>query len=343
VRQRSLIQVVSFVLVLAPSILFADQRPVVQFDLPPTAAATAEDQPDLVSIELRLSSMIETPEPLAISQWVVRCIPRDQAILIADYAPRTETASDLATPIQIKQTAEESKSAGISIDAAYGHLTRANVGSDHGKKNSDTIQYDRVAPLQAVTAAGTIQRGRGVYFKLRWTATQVLEGEKTFCVTMRVPPQWRGGLLDVSVVAQAESQSLAPWDRDPRIIGQANFVVAAFRSGDAQAEQMARTVSEAELTLRELSKRLTRQSRGNSLPTLLHQLATKLDLDPRRDHSEWVQRLVSGKADPYLDKQIRKMPMPIRVAVLEYVDRRIEFTDLKGSSDQSVIAAKPAL
>jgi hypothetical protein len=343
VHQSLLSQVFFFSLFLPPALLCADHPQAVKFDLPPTVVADPAGPSDLVSIQLRLSSMIETPEPLAVSQWVVRCVPRDQAIMIADYAPRTETGSEFATPIQVKQTAEESKSAGISVDAAYGHLARANLGSDHAKKNSDSVQFDRVAPLQVVTAAGTIQRGHGVYFKLRWTATQVLEGEKTFQITMRVPPGWRGGLVDVSVIAQSESKSLAPWDRDPKTIGSAEFVVAAYRSGDHEAEQLARSVSTAELTLRELADRAALRSRGKSLPGLLQQFATKLDLEPSRDQDQWVQRLVTGRADPYFDHRIKKLPMPIRVAVLDYIDRRDEFNRLTGDSDQSVIAAKPAL
>ncbi len=341
--RRLLIQVPIVLFVVVPSILRADQRQIVQFDLPPTVAATYDCDKNLVSIELRLSSMIETLDPPETSQWVVRCIPRDQAVLIADYAPRTATGSDLATPIQIKKTAEESQSMGVSIDAAYGHLTRANVGSDRGKKNSDTVQFDRVAPLQAVTAAGTIQRGKGVYFKLRWTATQVLEGEKSFHITMRVPQHWRAGLLDVSVIAQSESKSLAPWDREPRIIGQANFAVAAFRAGDAAAQRLANSVAEAEFAVRELSRSPARTDPGNTLPDLLRHVATKLDLDPGRDPSQWVQQMLVGKADPYSDQQLRKLPVPIRIAVLQYADLRDEFMGLKGDSESAVIAAKPAL
>ncbi len=325
-----------------PSILNADQQ-LVQFDLPASVAATSCSDPELVSVELRLSSMIESAALPAIKQWMVRCLPRDQAVSIADYAPRTETGSDLATPIQVKKIAEESQSAGLSIDGSYSHLTRANLGADRGKKHSNSIQFDQVAPVQAVTAAGTIERGRGVYFKLRWTATQVLEGEKVFHITMRVPPAWRGGLLDVSVIAQAESKSLAPWDRQPETIGSANFVVAAYRAGDNQAEYLARSISRAEQKLRQLSSQQSRQSKTNSLPTVLRQMAATLDFETQPDLSQWVQRLLHGDADPYFDKQIRKLPMPVRVAVLDYVDLRDDFNEMRGKANQSVIAAKPPL
>ena len=352
-RQSPRINPLLLAFVLVPSTLASSRtnadQPVVQFDLPTTAVATACDDPELVKIELRLSSMIESPESPPISQWMIRCVPRDQSVRIADYAPRTETGSDVSTPIKIKTTAEESKSTGISVDAAYAHLTHANFGADRGTKNSDIVEFDRIAPVQAVTASGTIHRGQGVYFKLRWTATQVLEGEKLFHITLHVPEQWRGGLMDVSVVAQSGSTSsppwnLAPWDRDPKTIGQANFVVALYRSGDAEAERLAQTISEAERKLRELSKQELRSSHSNTLPSVLRSMATKLDLvENERDHIQWVQRLLMGFADPYFDKQIGKLPMPVRIAVLDYVDLRNEFNAMTENLNPSVIAAKPAL
>jgi len=320
----------------------------VQFDLPPTVAATSLDDPRLVSIELRLSSLIESPNVPSIKQWVVRCVPRDSVVSIADYAPRTETGSDLATPIQVKKTKEESNSTGISVNGSYSHLTRANLGADREKRSSNTIQFDRIAPVQAVTASGTIQRGKGVYFKLRWTATQVLEGEKTFHLTMRVPENWRVGLMDVSVVAQAESRSMVPWERNFKTIGAANFVVALYRFGDAKAESLAQTVSIAEHKLRQLHIARKRSLEVNSLPSMLHLVAAKLDLESsrsqsRRKEQRWVERLLLGGVDSYTDKQIRKLPMSIRVAVLEYIDSRNEFNAINGESHSPVIVAKQPL
>lgn len=327
----------------------AADPPLVQFDLPTTAVALPTDDPNLVQIELRLSSMIESPQPAAVSQWMVRCVPRDPSVLIADYSPRTETGSNVLTPIKIKTTAEQSQSTGFAVDGTYANLAHANIGADRGKKHSNVVEFDRVAPLQAVTATGTIHRGKGVYFKLRWTATQVLEGEKLFHITLSVPEHWRGGWMDVSVIAHSESTpTLSPWnpaswDRDPKTIGRANFVVAVYRLGDSDAERLAHTISEAERKLRQLSKQHLRSSPSNSLPSMLRSVAAKLDLEPSHDPSQAIQRLLSGNADPLFDKQIRKMPIPIRIAALDYVDLRNEFNAMSGQTRSSDVAAKPAL
>ncbi len=128
----------------------ADHAPVVHFDLPPLAAAgPAESDPSdptLVTVQLRLSAMIAAADVPRIDQWLVRCQPRDSEVSIADYAPRTETSSDLATPIQVKETEEHCKTLGLSLDAAYGSTAHGNAGADHTKKNINTLQFDRIAP-----------------------------------------------------------------------------------------------------------------------------------------------------------------------------------------------------
>lgn len=302
----------------------------VQFDLPPIAAAIASDHdPEEVTVELRLSSMIVATPGAHIDQWLLRCQPRDRSLWVADYAPRTETQSDLVSSIQVKNSAENTRGMGMGLDGAYGQLARVNAAVDRSMKQIDSVQFDRVAPLHAVTASGTINRGHGVYFKLRWTRQQVLEGEKQFRVTMKVPANWRGGLMDVSVIAQGEHKSFG---RDPetKTIGSASFVVAMYRSGDEIAEASARSLADSEYALRQIAARHRADGSGTyTLTSVLRQVASRLDFhsDDRSDE-DWLPRLLTDRADPHLDKAINRLPMPIRLAVLEYADQRDAFLAL---------------
>lgn len=328
----------------------------VRFDLPPVAAARAIVPPKAtsdpsaadeaatadaprrpsgasdtslpVTFELRLSSMIATPKPPPIDQWIVTCVPRDRSLLIADYAPKTELAGEASGPVNVKRIDESTDSIGLSIDGNYGHAVRGRAGADHGRKSSETVEFERHAPVQAVIASGTVDRGRGVYFKLRWTSQQVLEGEKTMRVTMEVPPGWRGGLVDVSVVAQAERVKLAGFDRDVETLGQARFIVAVYREGDREAERRALALARAEDELRVLARSTRRNRDIRSLSTLLHFVAVKVDPSPDPEPAVCVERLIRGDADPHLDPAIRKLPMDVRVAALEYDDRRESFLTL---------------
>lgn len=332
--------------------VFAADDFTIHFDLPPVVATKPSQSdptdPTLVTVQLRMSSMISSPEMPSIDQWLVKCQPRDQDMSIADYAPRTEASSDVSTPIQIKQTKEESQSVGVSLEGTYGHLAHGNLGSDHGKKNVSTTEFHRHAPVQAVTAAGTINRGRGVYFKLRWTAQQILEGEKVFDVTFRVPSWWRGSLLDVSVLAQAQRKTFGGLDREIKTIGAGNFVVAAYRGGDEQAGARARELADAEFALREVARSLATRGSAPSLPSMLRQVAMMLDLESNQPNGKWLPRLLVGSANPYSDREITNLPLEIRLAAIDYADSREEFAalnqnhrQLEDSDADRVIVAKP--
>lgn len=309
----------------------------VQFDLPSTAAATRIEGPEslnesgsspgqnLVTVNLQLSSLIDVAHPLKVDQWIVRCRPRDQRLQLADYAPRTETASQLSSPIQVKSTNESNDAFGASLDGGYGRLASGHVGVDSIDKQIETLQYDRLAPHQVVVASGTTDRGRGVYFKLRSTEQQVLEGEKEFSLTWKVPRSWRSCLLDVSVEAQVETRSLTNlWDRETKTISSHRFLVAVYLAEDQDAKRAAEQLADAERSLRVWNLKI--EGSRNSFTSVLRSVSRGFGAaDPSR---AWLQRLLDEQADPHLDKQIRELPMNVRVAVLDYVERREAFRDL---------------
>jgi hypothetical protein len=338
------------------------EPPLVSFDLPQVAVATtareasasqgsrpeASDNGDaeiparpdpVVTFELQLSSMIASPDAPRIDQWLVRCEPRDERLLIRDYSPKTELAASTEGAINVRQSDETNQHFGFGVDGSYGHALRGNLGMDAGEKSSETLEFKRLPSVQAVTAAGTIRRGRGVYFKLRWTHSQVLEGQKRFRVSVSVPSGWRGGLVDVSVVAQSKREVLGGLDTEIETLGEAHFVVAVFRKGDDEARLKAMDLAHAEMQLRRMARVREADASGGSLAGLFRSVALKFDRDRAAAESRhWIERLVRGSANPHLDKRIRKLPTPLRVAALDYCDRRNEFLSLNQASDRSEAA-----
>lgn len=328
------------------------ESPLVSFDLPPVAVATtaadtpaseaaspdASDKGDngdtprtdsVLTFELQLSSMIASPDAPRIDQWLVRCEPRDERLLIRDYSPKTEIAASTEGAINVRRTDETNQHFGFGVDGSYGHALRGNLGMDAGEKSSETLEFKRLPSVQAVTAAGTIRRGRGVYFKLRWTHSQVLEGQKRFGVSVSVPSGWRGGLVDVSVVAQSKREILGGLDTEIETLGEAHFVVAVFRKGDDEARHKAMDLAQAEMRLRRMASRREADASGGSLAGLLRTVALKFDGDRASGNSRhWIERLVRGTADPHLDRRIKKLPTELRVAALDYCDRRNEFLSI---------------
>ncbi|SMP37764.1 hypothetical protein SAMN06265222_10124 [Neorhodopirellula lusitana] len=314
----------------------------ISFDLPPTAVAIpvttldAASSPaygsgDTVEVALRLSSLVSGEKVPEIDRWMIRCVPRDASWRVVDYAPRTETASDYDGPIEYKKIDEQTNSLGMSFDATPLQLGGAHAGFDTNQKEGETMQYRRQAPLHAVTASGTIERGRGVYYKLRWTSTQVLEGEKEFKVTFQVPVGFRAGLLDVSVVAMGRTPSSSKFSSIPVLgddsnkvhpIGQGRFAVAVHAEGDPVAWRLAKSMADTEQVLRSEASKIRTVSATHSLSTLIRHVAAKIDIESDAPSGAWVDRLVFQNADPYTDPVIRKLPTQLRVVALDYCDAR---------------------
>lgn len=341
----------------------------ISFDLPPTVVAIPamaipgggnaagsslhhgmlhSDGDEPVEITLRLSSLVSGHTMPDIDRWIVRCVPRQTSWSVVDYSPRTETASDYASPIAVKSSDEQTRTFGMAADVTQGPLARGHLGTDFASKQSEALQYERHAPLHAVTASGTIERGRGVYYKLRWTSTQVLEGEKEFKITFAVPAGFRTGLVDVSVVAMGrpgkqssvtEAIAQIPVLGDDvgavRALGEGRFVVGVYAEGDPVARRAVQSMTDAEATLRREAAKVRTSSPARSLSTLLRHVASKFDADSVDVHSDWPERLVFENADPYTDPIIRKLPTELRVKVLDYCDARRTVNELRTLSKPS--------
>ena len=303
----------------------------VHFDLAHTTKATpVESDQSLVRCELHLSSLVIDANALRVDQWIVRCSPRDSAMQIFDYFPRTEAASDIDGSIQIKSSQESTQSFGIGIDGQYAKAISWNIGADAGGKQTETKTFNRVAPVQAVTVSGTYDRGRGVYFKLHSTAKQILEGEKVFRLTLRVPRHWSGGIIDVSVTANSSQRGFANWDSRSKQLATTRFAVAAYRDGDDKAATLAMQIADRERELRRVHSRHADSLAAPTLPLMLRHVAAKLNLDSTPPKTDWIDRLIAGQTDPYMDSQISRLPMEVRVAVIEYHEARNRLTRLGG-------------
>jgi len=330
----------------------------IHFDLPATAAAI-DVTPEagsgafrLVSIDFNLSLIVDTLPAPSVEQLLIQISPLGGDAIVADYCPRTSTASDYTTAIEVSHSKETTDHAGLSLDGAYGHSARANVGADHGRKRIDTEKYSRVAPLHIVASSGTTHRGRGVYFKLRADDTQILEGDRVFTVVLKVPSSWRGELVDVRIEAESITKgfssvvsSLAGLKPKSGIVGRGRFLVAAHLHNDAEISAAAGALYQAESKMRELAYRSLQDSIDSKLSPMQH-VSFRLDISA----PDWIarpekmasvlERVIFGAADPYTDRDIASLPVRVRVAILEYLDAEENFrARSKGlAANESVVA-----
>lgn len=324
----------------APSVVAKNAA--IEFDLPNTAAGVFQASPDgqhQVTFSLRLSSLIVNPSAGSVDQWIVRCTPRTR-LRVLDYAPKTELHSGIDGPIQITQTRENSESFGLGLNADYQKMFGGHMGLDDQEKNLDSKKFNRLAPLQTVIASGTIDRGHGVFFKLRSTATSVLEGEKQFEVTFAVPSNWRRSIFDVSVIAQENVRGFSTSQHNHTLAAQ-HFPVAVYRSDDPQSHQLAQQLAAAERELRILADQISAQQSQQSSPWkhAIDSFTRWVAPDTTSKETErWLPRVLNQTADPHHDKTIRRLPMPVRVAVLDYAEARDAFENQSRVSHQTLVA-----
>ena len=326
---------IAILVLTAPLMATSDSRagsPKIQFDMPAVTTAVdtsiAGDSRE-ISFDLVVSSLIvdSIDEPLKktppIDHMLIRCGLRDR-LPVVDFSPRTELQSDFAGPISITNKNEQSDSYGLSVDGTLQPFGRAHAGADESQKRSDSTQFQRQAPLQAVIASGTTDRGRGVYFKLRWTTQQVLEGEKHFRISFAVPESWRGGLVDVSVTANGLERSLfGPAKLKP--VASRTFVVAVHQQNDPEAAEIAIRLAHLDQELTSFAKE--RRGSGSNPVTQFWRRVVQAD-SQRSSLAKWYQGVTSNQTDPYTDEQIQSLPMPVRVAVLGYTEAARELMEL---------------
>ncbi len=260
----------------------------VQFDLPATSAATlvtsepaiihqgglATETEKTVVVDFHLSTILAQLSSPQIEQLVVQIKPLGGASLVADYSPRTEFSSHLTTDIAVCESSESSDHVGLGIQGSYSDMVRGNVGADKGHKQAQESKYAKLAPQHVVAASGTTHRGHGVYFKLRSDARQVIDGDRTFSVSLRVPAQWRGELVEFRVQAEAmvqpaSSPFTAITGSTPKLqqLGVGRFLVAVYLENDDEAARTAKQLARAEQALREMATRLMREpQRSFSVP-----------------------------------------------------------------------------
>lgn len=313
----------------------------IHFDMPATAEAmdvtpagfSGEDR--LVSIQFDLSLIVDSLPAPQIDQLVVQVCPLGGTAQVFDYAPRTELASRFAGDIEVSRSQEVSDRVGLSLDATYGHLARGNLGMDRGEKNISSTKYNRVAPLHIVAASGTTHRGRGVYYKLRADDRQVLEGDKSFTVILKVPCTWRGELFDFRVEAEAITKSfstsltsLAGVAPKSQVVGTSRFIVATHLHEDSEMAKLAGQLGECEVRMRESANTALRKPSPLRTATKLSHVAFRFDVgssEPSVQPERMVRvidRVIFGDVDPYIDPAISQLSLPLRVAILDYLEAK---------------------
>src|SRR5436190_21382814 len=221
-------------------------------DVTPAEFAAASPADKLVEVKLGISSLLQAGSEKDLAQYFIRVEVPQRTMAVSDFLPKTAHEA-LQGNTTITKNSETTLSLGVNITGHYQAFTGSAITPGVSQKNGSCVKYDLLPPLETVTASGTILRGSGVYYKLKSSERNLLEGEREFALIVRVPKGWRGDYLHVRCEAEGISRGLIS-SLDQRLLcGQRDFLISLYLEGDNEARRAAEDLSRAEIELRNVS------------------------------------------------------------------------------------------
>lgn len=235
----------------APRVEFDTTYSVECLDVTPADFAARYPTSRIVEARFKISTWLTAGRELDLNDLVVEITSSEQTLPVVDFMPRTELDTNIAGEIEVVQSEEKSKTSnagvGGTVGVEYGIVkAQANPSAGGGRSQvaSTKETYKRLPPKQLLLASGTINRGYGVYFKLKPSAQESLEGVREFAVLFLVPSDWRGEAVEVSCTARAGKKSY--FSHSIEECGVRTFHVGLYREGDTVARTVAEELARAQ-------------------------------------------------------------------------------------------------
>ena len=319
------------------------QSPLVHFDMNPAVAcrdvtppefAAANPDERLVEARFEISALIRQGNEDNLLQFFYRLETQEHSVSVADYSPKTTLASDQAGNVTMERKSEKSNHAGVTLSSPVDWPGKVTASSDLGQKAADSTRYELVPQMIAVTASGTIQQGRGVYFKLKPSRSHTLEGARQFTVVLRVPRTWRGGYAYLACNAAGIDRGFVRPLDEQILSGARRFVVALYLEGDGEAKAAAQRLVRAETDLyRAVSSRRAELERLNR-PTLRQRFDSLFGSTRPPIPANWTQQLVFAQQPQQIDRIADRLPPEVQEAIAEYNTARSQLRFLADGAEE---------
>lgn len=313
--------------------------PLVQFDVAPmsacrdvTPASFTQANPDERLIEARflISSLIQRGEEQDLTEFVYFIDSPTQTMLVEDYLPKTTLATDVVGSIGIEERSDRTRTLGLS---GVGELTseiKITANANSANTTGERVQYERMPPLELLSASGTMRRGTAAYFKLKPSTRTSLEGSKEFVLILRVPTKWRGDFVRITCSALGMKRGMVRHLDEEMKCGRGEFFVALYAEGDMGAKAVAAAHVDRERAFRatvSASQRLIHQQQDVSPARKFGQWLTIVE--PTAPDA-WFETILRNPAGENVDRYAKQLPANVRMAATSYQKSRQELQKLSG-------------
>jgi len=129
---------------------------------------------------------------------------------------------------------------------------------------------------------------------------------------------------------------------EPVLLADRQFLIAIHRHDDGAARLAANEFRSALERLQAVAEREARQIERRAQSNLFHQLATKLELAEPKIPADWLQQTIFQRVDTHSDRRFQRLPVDVRVAVLDYQAARQAFLSNAAEPAENLVSTQVA-
>jgi len=300
-------------------------EPAIQFDVPALIgvkeAICVEGQVPLgnekiIEVVIPVSSEVRSSDRGNVDEFRFDVYWNRSVYPVADYAPKTQTVSEIEGLITVEKSKDKNNGVGINLSSGYQDLVSGTAKADISQRTGSKIKYQEVPQHEVLVASGTVQRGTGAFFRFHPSKRETLEGGRDLIVAYRVPQSWRGGVLKIECRADGHRKIIGSW-REPFEESRA-FVLPIYLEGDDQARQAAIGFVRSEQNLR-INWQQHRHENSQPATGLLGFAAPS---NSNAIPDQWMHHLIQSGRDDYLTRYRSKLSPALANAASDFVVAR---------------------
>lgn len=243
----------SFISTSAPLTALAE-LPRVQFDMPyavgcrdvtPVEYSVSHPGYKLVEAKLEISALLVAGHERDLTHYFIRVDSPQRTLTIADYLPKTKHESVIASAT-LQDSTERVAALGINLSGKYELLTLPGPSAGIGEKKSSSVKYEMLPPLETVAASGTLDRASALFFKIKATPRNPLEGTREYALVLSVPTVWRADYIRLRCEAETIRRGVVSTFDEQISCGKREFLVSLYQVGDEEARHIAENFARRE-------------------------------------------------------------------------------------------------
>ncbi len=277
----------------------------------------------LVRVRIPVSTFLSPEFTGQVSEYVVEIDSPQQSMRVVDFWPKQELYSDVQGTVSVDNKYHKDSHFAFNVSGGYEPFVRGNANGEFNERIDSHQQYQRKPPMQLLTSAGSVRRGFGVFYKFRPGPVPQLEGQREVAILFEVPNQWRADLLQVSMHAVGQEGS-----GRPQTLGVNRLWMTLHQEGDQAAAAQAQRYVTQERALRTLAAASQKQIEEKALPTIWHKMGAALEVVEPKIPADYMTQILfgaspaKGLSQPYFDNGTNRLPVNVRVAILDYWEQR---------------------